>query len=51
MTGFPDVKVILYKHDEIMKNLFKKYLERNKINFKFVQNFKELLRSFKVTIY
>lgn len=30
-----------------MKSLFKKYLERNKIQFKFVQNFKELLRYFK----
>ena len=44
-----DIRVLLYQNDEIMKNLFKRYLQKHKILFKSVNNFKDLLKAFKVS--
>jgi hypothetical protein len=43
-----ETKVLLYQHDEMMKNLFKKYLQKHKIFFNIATTFKDLLKIFKV---
>ena len=45
-----DLNVLLFQKDEIMTKLFKKYLQKHKIQFKFSTNFKDLLRSFRVKL-
>lgn len=43
-----DQRVLLFKHDEMNKNLFKKYIEKHKLKSTFVASFKELLTLYKV---
>jgi hypothetical protein len=43
LTNSSDIKALLFEHDEIMKNLFKKYFQKNKIEFKSASNFKDFL--------
>ncbi len=43
-----DLRVLLFQHDEMMKNLFKKYLQKHKIFFNFATSFNDLLQTFKV---
>ena len=46
--GGDDLRVLLFQHDEMMKNLFKKYLQKHQIFFNFATSFKDLLQTFKV---
>lgn len=51
LTNVEDTKVLLYQPDEMMKNLFKKYLQKHKIYFNIALTFKDLLKIFKVIIF
>ena len=42
-------RVLLFKHDEMNKNLFRKYLEKHRLRFTFATSFKDLLSLFKVS--
>ena len=42
--------MLYQQHDEVMKNLFQKYLEKNRLPFVEAHTFKDLLKVFKVTL-
>jgi hypothetical protein len=40
----------MYLNEEIIKKLFRKYLEKNRVNFKFASSIKEIMRQLKVSL-
>jgi DNA-binding response OmpR family regulator len=44
---FPEIKVLLYEVDEALKNLFSRFFEKSRINFKFSKDFKDLIKDFR----
>jgi len=42
-------RVLLFKHDVMNKNLFRKYLEKHKLKYTFATSFKNLLSLLKVS--
>eukprot|EP00347_Sterkiella_histriomuscorum_P011972 403370391 len=45
------INVLLLQDDEIMSNLFKKYLQKQELQFKYSKSFKDLHRSFRLNKY
>ena len=48
---FPEIKVLLYEVDEALKNLFSRFFEKSRINFKFSKDFKDLIKDFRTRQY